>query len=103
MNIKGTLPSLVLQILTEGPLHGYGISQHIKETSEGVLDFKEGTLYPALHGLENKGFIESHEHIENGRKRRYYQLTKEGQAKLAKDRQEWTNLSLAVSNIFGGE
>ena len=63
MNLKGTLPTLILRALTEGPNHGYRIAQEIKSKSKGVLDFREGTLYPALHALENKGLIESYEQV----------------------------------------
>ena len=59
VNLKGTLPALVLEVLRRGPSHGYEIAQTIKRSSAGVLDFKEGTLYPALHTLENDGLIES--------------------------------------------
>ena len=57
MNFKGTLPTLILEALAQEPSHGYRIAQTIKERSEGVLDFKEGTLYPALHKLENDGMV----------------------------------------------
>ncbi len=67
MNFKGTLPTLILEALAAEPSHGYRIAQGIKERSRGVLDFKEGTLYPALHKLENEGLVESYETVENGR------------------------------------
>jgi transcriptional regulator len=101
MNFKGTLPTLILESLASSPSHGYRIAQRIKEKSQGVLDFKEGTLYPALHKLENDELIESYEGEENGRARRYYRITKTGRAALAKDRSEWRNLSRAVSAILG--
>ena len=59
MNFKGTLPTLILEALRREPSHGYRIAQRIKERSRGVLDFKEGTLYPALHKLETEGFVSS--------------------------------------------
>jgi len=101
MNFKGTLPSLILEALLHEPSHGYRIAQRIKKRSEGVLDFKEGTLYPALHKLENEGQVESYESVENGRPRRYYRITKSGRAMLAKDRAEWRELSRAVTMILG--
>lgn len=101
MNFKGTLPTLILEALAQGPNHGYRIAQQIKERSAGVLDFKEGTLYPALHKLENDGLVESYEGVENGRPRRYYRITKSGRAILAKDRAEWRELSRAVTGILG--
>ena len=101
MNLKGTLPTLILHTLSRGPNHGYRIAQEIKSKSEGVLDFKEGTLYPALHALENKDLVESHEQTQNGRVRRYYQLTERGKKELAKERAEWRNVSKAVTLILG--
>lgn len=101
MNFKGTLPALILETLLREPAHGYAIAQQIKQRSEGVLDFKEGTLYPALHKLENEGLVESEETVENGRTRRYYRITRTGRAALAKDRQEWLKLSRAVTALLG--
>jgi transcriptional regulator len=101
MNFRGTLPTLILEALEQEPSHGYRISQRIKERSQGVLDFKEGTLYPALHKLENGGFVESFEGFENGRPRRYYRISETGRRILAKDRTEWRELSRAVTLILG--
>jgi PadR family transcriptional regulator PadR len=101
MNFKGTLPTLILETLVREPSHGYRIALEIKERSEGVLDFKEGTLYPALHKLENEGLVESYEGVEKGRPRRYYRITKAGRKSLAKDRVEWRELSRAVTVILG--
>ncbi len=101
MNFKGTLPTLILEALTNGPAHGYLIAQGIKERSRGVLDFKEGTLYPALHKLENEGRVESYETVENGRPRRCYRITKAGRTALAQDRAKWRELSQAVTMILG--
>jgi PadR family transcriptional regulator len=101
MNIKGTLSSLILEALLREPSHGYRIAQQIKERSQGVLDFKEGTLYPALHKLENAGLVESYEGTEKGRPRRYYRITKSGRATLIKDRTQWRELSRAVTMILG--
>jgi PadR family transcriptional regulator PadR len=101
MNFKGTLPTLILETLANQPSHGYRIAQRIKERSQGVLDFKEGTLYPALHKLENEGSVESYEGVEKGRPRRYYRITKSGRGTLAKDRAEWRQLSRAMTTILG--
>ena len=65
-----TLPTLILEAIERHPDHGYSIAQRIKERSSGVLDFKEGTLYPALHKLELEGTVESYEGVEKGRTRR---------------------------------
>jgi len=101
MNVKGTLPVLILEALEQESDHGYRIAQRIKERSSGVLDFKEGTLYPALHKLQNEGLVESFEGVEKGRPRRYYCITPNGRAILAKDRAEWRQLSRAVTLILG--
>jgi transcriptional regulator len=100
MNLRGTLPTLILEALEHQPDHGYSIAQRIKERSRGVLDFKEGTLYPALHKLEQEGLVESYEGMEKGRTRRCYRITKSGRAVLAKDRTEWRKVSRAVSLIL---
>jgi transcriptional regulator len=101
MNFRGTLPTLILEALENEESHGYRIASRIKERSDGVLDFKEGTLYPALHKLENEGLVESFEGVENGRTRRSYRITPEGRGTLAKDRAEWRELSRAVTLILG--
>jgi PadR family transcriptional regulator PadR len=101
VNIKGTLPTLILEALMREPSHGYLIAQRIKVRSEGLLDFKEGTLYPALHKLENEGMVQSYEGIEKGRPRRYYRITKSGRAALTKDRAEWQQLARAMTTILG--
>src|SRR5260370_5891767 len=100
MNFKGGLTTLILQNLNRGPNHGYRIAQDIKQKSKGVLDFKEGTLYPALHGLEGKGLIASYTQDENGRTRCYYKLTEKGKKALAKDKQEWLEFSGAINLIL---
>jgi transcriptional regulator len=101
VNFKGTLPTLILEALLHEPSYGYRIAQRIKERSQGVLDFKEGTLYPALHKLENEGMVESYTSIEKGRPRRHYRITKSGRAMLNEDRSEWRALSRAVTMILG--
>ena len=100
MNLKGTLPTLILEALERESSHGYRIAQQIKNRSKGVLDFKEGTLYPALHKLEIDGLVESYEAVENGRERRCYRITESGRKALAKDRESWRVISQAVSFIL---
>lgn len=101
MNMKGSLPLLILNILTRGASHGYRIAQQIKAQSEGVLDFKEGTLYPTLHSLEQQGLLEAYTTEENGRPRRYYQITSRGRKELEKQRQEWNQYVQAVNLTLG--
>ncbi len=100
MNFRGGLTTLILQNLSRGPNHGYRIAQEIKDKSKGVLDFQEGALYPALHGLEGKGWISSQTREENGRVRCYYKLTEKGRKALATEKQEWTRLSGAFNLIL---
>ena len=101
MNLKGSLPLLILHNLSLEPSHGYRIAKQIRVQSDGVLDFKEGTLYPTLHNLEKQGLVASYNDMENGRSRRYYQLTDAGKAELARQRQEWAVYAGAVDVILG--
>ena len=102
MNMKGSLPLLILNELSTKPGHGYYIAKQIRQKSEGVLDFAEGTLYPTLHKLEKQGLIESFEQEENSRTRRYYRLTSSGQTALESERKEWTQFSASVNAVLGG-
>jgi len=100
MNQKGSLSLLVLQVLQNGDSHGYQIAKDIKQKSAGTLDFKEGTLYPTLHNLEQQGCITSYTAEENGRQRRYYRLTPIGQQMLSHERDEWLRYQTAVNKIL---
>ena len=102
MNLKGSLPTLILEALSRGPSHGYEIASNIKRRSQGVLDFKEGTLYPALHTLERDGMVSSNSELEGGRTRRYYTLTDKGNLALEKSKLEWQRMSGAISGLLGG-
>ncbi len=101
MNLKGSLPLLILHVLRASPQHGYQIAKDIKQKSQGILDFREGTLYPALHGMERDGYIVSYNEIENGRTRRYYRLTDKGTQLLATELKEWERFSQAVNRVLG--
>ncbi|MBN1218871.1 MAG: PadR family transcriptional regulator [Anaerolineae bacterium] len=102
MNMKGSLPLLILNELSVKPGHGYYIAKQIRQKSKGVLDFAEGTLYPTLHNMEQQGLIEAFEQEEKGRMRRYYRLTAKGQSTLAKERTAWEQFSTSVNAILGG-
>jgi PadR family transcriptional regulator PadR len=102
MNIKGSLPLLILHALSTGPKHGYRIAKEIKRGSEGVLDIAEGTLYPTLHDLEKRGLIEAFEEEVRGRTRRCYSLTVAGERELAKQRTDWAQYAHAVDMVLGG-
>jgi DNA-binding PadR family transcriptional regulator len=97
MNLKGSLTLLILNALAHGPSHGYRIAQEIKKNSKGVLDFKEGTLYPTLHNMEREELVETYSSEENGRVRRYYKLTELGKATLIKERKAWQDYVDAVN------
>lgn len=102
MNLKGSLPLVILHTLSHGPKHGYRIAKVIKTHSEGVINIAEGTLYPTLHDLEKKGLIEAFEDIVNGRTRRCYRLTLAGEKELAKQREEWREYTHAMDRVLGG-
>ena len=98
---QGTLDVLVLKSLSWQPLHGYSISRWIKERTDSVLNVEEGALYPALHRLERRGWIESDWGLsENNRRAKYYQLTTEGQAALGSEAAEWERYVEAVAKVL---
>ena len=98
--VLGTLDLLLLKILALEPLHGWAIGQRLRSLSGDVLQVSEGSLYPALHKLEQEGSVESYESVEDGRTRRYYRITRVGRNELAKSRKEWKKLSRAVTSIL---
>ena len=99
--LKGSIGLLLLNLLSRGEMYGYEIRQEASRRSANAFEFKEGTLYPALHKLESAGHVESYEGAENNRPRRYYRITKSGRTILAKDRAEWQAISQAVTVILG--
>jgi transcriptional regulator len=100
--LQGTLDMLVLQSLQWGPMHGYGIAQAIRLKSSEVLQVETGSLYPALHRLERRGWIKAKWAMsENSRRAKYYELTAKGRKQLALEASEWNRLAGAVSEILG--
>lgn len=98
---QGTLDMLILQIVSMGPIHGYGIAQRIQQVSRDVLQVQQGSLYPALHRLENRGYLASEwKDSETGRESKFYRLTKEGWAKLQAEEEHWLRLTDAVQLIL---
>src|SRR5689334_2147305 len=96
--LKGNTPTLVLAVLKDAPLHGYGIAREIERRSDNALKFKEGTLYPALHGLEREGLICGEWEQENGgRNRKVYRITPAGLAELDRRTRTWNLFASAVS------
>ncbi|HEX5323503.1 MAG TPA: helix-turn-helix transcriptional regulator [Capsulimonadaceae bacterium] len=101
--LKGNTPTLVLAILQEGPKHGYGIAREIKRLTGEALQFKQGTLYPALHALERDGLIWGKWEIGSGdRPRRVYAITEAGRTELELRKKTWTRFSFAMNAVIAG-
>jgi len=99
--LQGTLALLVLKTLQYGPMHGWGITLHIQQVSDEVLRVEEGSLYPALHRMEQDGWISAEWGVsENNRRARYYRLTSAGRKQLAKEEQSWRELTGAVALVL---
>lgn len=94
--LKGHLDLLLLAVLENGPAHGYALIESLRQRSGGTFDLPEGTVYPALHRLENDGLLSSHWSQDSGRRRRVYQLTSKGVEALARRQAEWRQFSQAV-------
>jgi transcriptional regulator len=100
--LQGTLDLLILKTLDLEPMHGWGISQRIQQVSESVLQVNQGSLYPALHRLEEQGWIASSwKTSENNRQAKYYELTRRGRKQLVEEKDNWLRLSAAVGRIVG--
>jgi PadR family transcriptional regulator, regulatory protein PadR len=98
---QGTLDMLILQILALEPAHGYGIAQRLDQISRSVVKVNQGSLYPALHRLEQKGWLEADwKQSETGREAKFYSLTRSGRKQLAVERESWAKLTGAVQLIF---
>lgn len=97
--LKGNLDLLVLAVLSDGPKHGYAVIEALRQRSNDVFDLPEGTVYPALHRLEESGFLSSEWSVINGRRRRTYQLTDDGQAALGDELEAWEQFTEAVANV----
>jgi PadR family transcriptional regulator, regulatory protein PadR len=100
--LQGTLDMLILKIVALGPVHGYGISQRIRQISKEVLNVQQGSLYPALHRLEKRGWLVAEwGDSENGRQAKFYQLSREGRKQLSREEETWQRLADAVTLILG--
>jgi PadR family transcriptional regulator PadR len=100
---QGTLDMLILQILSLEPAHGYGIAQRLERVSRQVVQVNQGSLYPALHRLEQKGWLQAEwKQSETGREAKFYSLTRAGRKQLAVERASWDRLTSAVQLIFAG-
>ena len=99
--LQGTLDVLVLKTLNWGPRHGYAIARWIRQTTEDVLRIEEGALYPALHRMERKGWIEAEWGLsENNRRAKFYQLTPRGRQQLSAESATWTTYAAAVAKVL---
>ena len=98
--VQGTLDMLVLKILALEPLNGWAISQRLKQISSDVLGVSDGSLYPALHKLERRGWIHAQwKASENNRRAKFYSLTRLGRKQLEKETANWSRVSAAISGI----
>jgi transcriptional regulator len=98
--LKGTLDMLILQALSEGAMHGYGVARWIEERTEGTLLIEEGSLYPALYRMEKRGWVESQWGAsENNRRARFYEMTDRGRRQLDEETQSWARLVWAINRI----
>ena len=99
--LQGTLDLLVLKTLSWGPAHGYSVARWIQQLTDDVLTVGEGSLYPALHRLEERGWVESEwRRSENNRKAKFYKLTPKGRAQLRAESATWGQFALAVSKVM---
>ncbi|MHB8411814.1 MAG: PadR family transcriptional regulator [Candidatus Acidiferrales bacterium] len=99
--LKGTLDMLILKVVALGPIHGYAISQRIQQISKEFFQVQQGSLYPALHRLENRGWLEAEwREAASGREAKFYRLTKQGRKQLEAEMASWERLSGAVALIL---
>jgi PadR family transcriptional regulator PadR len=98
---QGTLDMLILQVVAHGPIHGYAIAQRIQQLSRDALQILQGSLYPALHRLENKGYLAADwQQSETGREAKYYRLTPRGRAQLKSETANWARLAQAIALVL---
>lgn len=98
---QGTLDLLILKTLALEPQHGWGISERLHQISSTALEIKQGSLYPALHRLERRGWIKaSWDSSENNRRAKYYELTRTGRAELESQSEAWQRLNAVISRVL---
>lgn len=99
--LQGTLDMLILKSLIQGPQHGYGVARWIKLTTNDALQIEEGSLYPALHRMQRRGWVKSEWGVsEANRRAKYYQLTREGRAQLKKEVRAWEHLVSVIGLVL---
>ncbi len=100
--LQGTLDMMILRTLSIQQNHGYGIARRIRQSSGDVLHVEEGSLYPALHRLEKRGYVRSNwQRSESNRRAKYYRLTTSGRTKLKRESARWGQLSAAIGKVMG--
>ena len=99
--LQGSLDLLVLKTLSWGPMHGFGIARWLRQLTDDVLQVEEGSLYPALYRMENRGWIKSEWRLtENNRRAKYYQMTAAGRRQLARESGTWLTFVTAVAKVL---
>jgi transcriptional regulator len=101
--LQGTLDLLILRTLELRSLHGVGIADRIEQVTQGVFVVGPGSLFPALHRLADKGWIEGQWELENGRRMKIYSLTQSGQARLAEEKRNWDTVTTAMNRALAAE
>ena len=101
--VSGSMTMLILRLLSEKDMYGYEMIDTLRRRSQNVFELKAGTLYPLLHGLEEKGLVTVYEEEAVGKIRKYYSITKEGRGLLEKKTAEWKEYAAAVSNVLAME
>jgi DNA-binding PadR family transcriptional regulator len=101
--LKGNLDGMLLAVLSSGPLHGYAIVESLRERSDGKVVLPSGTVYPALHRLETGGLVNSQWETANGRRRRVYQITTEGERSLNETRANWRDIIATMRAVVLGD
>jgi transcriptional regulator len=103
-HLQGTLDLLVLQTLEQGPMHGWGITLHIESVSDALLRVEEGSLYPALHRMEQEAWITAEWGLsDNNRRARFYRLTRSGRGQLEAERANWQQITRGVALVLSFE
>ena len=101
--LQGTLDMLVLRVLSGGPMHGWGVAARLQLLSKDVLQVEEGSIYPALYRMEQKGWIKAEwGQSENNRRAKFYELTKEGRKQLATEAKDWSRICAAIAAVMDG-
>lgn len=98
--ISGSMTMLLLSLLSEKDMYGYEMIDTLRQKSQNVFELKAGTMYPLLHGMEEKGLLSVYEKSVSGKTRKYYRITKEGRQVLRKKTEEWKEYAAAVTNVL---